>query len=176
MCVLPAWKKAVAHVKGAFKYLEDRLTDNCASPYHCQEQHRICGLLRAFNPSFAHGKVDRLWVQRLATLTCFAHIPNIADGMKNELPDYLQACRGLVIDHGDVGDFTTSVLKWWASHHKRFPMWAQAARIAFCLSPNSAACERVFSLLQCSFGANRDGSLADQVQASVMLRYNRSKR
>ena len=45
-----------------------------------------------------------------------------------------------------------------------------------CLSPNSALCERVFSLLQCTFGANRASSLADQVEVSMMLRYNRNKR
>eukprot|EP00967_Tisochrysis_lutea_P141058 scaffold258560_cov43-Tisochrysis_lutea.AAC.1 len=45
VCALPAWKKAIGHVAGAFTYLEDRLTDNCARPYGCKDQHRITGLL-----------------------------------------------------------------------------------------------------------------------------------
>ena len=81
---------------------------------------------------------------------------------------------GDVVDH--VPAFTKGVLMWWASNHTRFRVWAQAARIVMCLSPNSASCERVFSLLQCTFGANRASSLADQVEVSMMLRYNRNKR
>ena len=92
-----------------------------------------------------------------------------------QAPAYVQACRGVVYDRGDVKAFSQSVLKWWATHRTIFPTWALLARIAFCLSPNSAACERVFSLLTCVFGSNRDASLADQVEASVMLRHNRNK-
>ena len=45
-----------------------------------------------------------------------------------------------------------------------------------CLSPNSDSSERVFSLLTCMFGSERSSSLADQVEAAVMLRYNNNKR
>eukprot|EP00967_Tisochrysis_lutea_P028679 scaffold33450_cov37-Tisochrysis_lutea.AAC.1 len=49
---------------------------------------------------------------------------------------------------------------------------ALAARIAFSLTPNSAGCERVFSLVQCMFGSLQTASLADQIRAALMLRYN----
>ena len=68
------------------------------------------GLFRAFDPSFAYGKVDDLWVQRLADVTCLAHIPNIANDLKRELPDYLRACKGTKIEHGDVPASTKGVL------------------------------------------------------------------
>ncbi len=75
--------------------------------------------------------------------------------MKAEVPFYLSACSSasLVVDHGDVKEFTTKVLKWWALADKsKFPAWAVAARIVFSFTPNSAACERVFSLLKFIFG------------------------
>ena len=49
---------------------------------------------------------------------------------------------------------------------------AQAARIAFAISPNSGSCERVFSLLESMYGELQDRALADQLRAALMLRYN----
>ena len=37
-------RKLVGQVSGAFQYLEDRFTDNCAAPYACKEQHRRASL------------------------------------------------------------------------------------------------------------------------------------
>ena len=176
VCALPQWRKLVAKVKSAFDYLEDRLTNQCATPYWCREQHRITGLLRAFNPAFAYGKVDSAWVHQLADLPCFAHLPGVTHLLQSELSDYVVACRGTQFDHRDVKSFTSDVLAWWAANCTKFPTWAIAARIAFSLSPNSASCERVFSLLQCVFGPDRAKSLADQIEASIMLRFNSNQR
>eukprot|EP00967_Tisochrysis_lutea_P138668 scaffold250651_cov32-Tisochrysis_lutea.AAC.1 len=144
---LPEWPQLVACITGAFKYLENRLEDRCSTPFHCKDQHEMCGLLRAFNPAFAYGKVNELWVQRLAALPIFSHLPNVATKLEQERQDYLLACRGTSINHVDVKEFTHEVLLWWKSNHTKFPTWATAARITMCLSPNSASCERVFSLL-----------------------------
>ena len=63
---------------------------------------------------------------------------------------------------------------WWRTNHPRFPAWAEAARIAFALTCTSAASERVFSLVESMFGEDlKVSSLADQLQASTMLRYNK---
>ena len=67
------------------------------------------------------------------------------------------------------------VLAWWASNGSKFPAWAAAARIVFSFTPNSAAAERVFSLLKLFFGDTRMSALADLIQASLMLRYNQRK-
>ena len=53
-----------------------------------------------------------------------------------------------------------------------FPAWAQAARIVFALSPNSAACERVFSLLKRLFGEQQMDSLSDYLNAALKLNFN----
>ena len=36
--------------QGGFTYLENRLTNNCDSPYHLKVQHEATKLLRAFDP------------------------------------------------------------------------------------------------------------------------------
>ena len=54
-----------------------------------------------------------------------------------------------------------------------FPTWAKAARIIFAMSPSSAASERVFSLVNSMFGKEQLHTLADFVQGSLMLRYNK---
>ena len=65
-----------------------------------------------------------------------------------------------------------SPLRRWRTNGKSFPAWATAARIAFAISPNSAACERVFALLKSMFGEQQVSSLADILEAALMLRYN----
>ena len=51
-------------------------------------------------------------------------------------------------------------------------MWALAARVAFAISPNSASCERVFAKMKMLFGDNQMSSLADILEAALMLSYN----
>ena len=46
------------------------------------------------------------------------------------------------------------------------------ARIVFAISPDSASCERVFALLKNLFNEQQMSSLADYVQAALMLNYN----
>ena len=40
-------------------------------------------------------------------------------------------------------------------------------------TPNSAAAERVFSLLKLMFGDTQMTALADMIQAALMLKYNK---
>ena len=63
-------------------------------------------------------------------------------------------------------------MEFWAKNRDKFPTWSKAARIIFSLSPNSAACERVFSLLKLFFGEQQDSSLDDQIEVALMLAYN----
>ena len=44
--------------------------------------------------------------------------------------------------------------------------------MVFALTCTSAACERVFSMVDSMYGSDQLSVLADQVQAGVMLRYN----
>ena len=55
---------------------------------------------------------------------------------------------------------------------ERARAWALAARITFGLTPNSAACERVFSLVKNMFGEQQMSALSDYIRAALMLKYN----
>ena len=56
-----------------------------------------------------------------------------------------------------------------------FQHGADAARIVFAFTPNSAAAERVLSLLKAMFGDLQMETLADIIQTALMLRINKRK-
>lgn len=93
--------------------------------------------------------------------------------LKMELPTYLAMAKECQIDHSDVQCFTQQVLAFWkTTPRKELNELRKAARIVFAMTPNSAACERVFALLKNMYGDEKDNVLADHIQASLMLRYN----
>jgi hypothetical protein len=65
------------------------------------------------------------------------------------------------------------VLLFWRVKGLEIPVWREAARIELAIPPTSAASERVFALLKEMFGADQHHSLADYIQAAIMLRYNK---
>lgn len=93
--------------------------------------------------------------------------------LKFELPTYVSTAKDVEIDRSVPEVFTEQVLAFWRSTPKEeLKEWRKAARIVFGMTPNSAACERVFSLLAVMYGHEKDSVLADHIQASLMLRYN----
>ena len=94
------------------------------------------------------------------------------------MPACLTATHGVVIDHSEGKEshaFTEQVLHWWAVNGSKFPAWTEAAQIIFAFTPNSAAAERVFSLLKAMFGDQQMETLADIIQTALMLRINKRK-
>ena len=70
-------------------------------------------------------------------------------------------------------DYSDAILGWWRDNSSTFPAWALAARVVFAIAPNSASCERVFALLKNLFGEEQMTALADYLQTSLMLNYNK---
>ena len=168
-------KEIVAGLKKGYEYLEDRLhgPPRCDKRYDCSTMYEMLRLVRAVDPSFAANEpIDTAWVKDMAKIKPLAG-NGLIDMMVKELPDYLAAAKGVAFDHKDIDKFTENVLTWWRNHGTKFPSWALAARIIFAFSPNSAACERVFSLLEAMFTKEQHSSLADQIQAALMLKYNK---
>ena len=127
---------------------------------------------RTFDPSFAAQYIDAAWVDAFTTIPPLAgHVA----ALKRELPAYLSKCAGATFDHTDVAEFTKGVLLWWANNGKDFPTWALAMQIVGSFTPNSAAAERVFSLLKLMFGDLQMSALEDMIQAALMLTYNGRK-
>ena len=98
---------------------------------------------------------------------------DMLDQLKQEAPLYRAAAGSAgAFDKSSVADYTDAMLTWWRTNGGSFPAWALAARIVFASSPNSASCGRVFALLRNLFGEQQMRSLADYVQAALMLNYN----
>lgn len=114
----------------------------------------------------------------LANMTAVrAHVK--LEDLQAQLPAYLAAAaRAPPSSMEDVATYSENILHFWrfSTSDKSMSAWRSAARIVFAMSPNSATCERVFSLLDCMFGEGQKNSLADGLQAALLLRYNRAKR
>lgn len=134
--------------------------------------------MQVFNPFAAKRGclASESFVDGLADIPAFM-THNLIPGMKEELNKYIAEVEKINAEDepSDMSEFTSTVLKFWARNKSKFKAWATAAQIAFSLSPNSAACERVFSLLSNFYGANRQSALADEISASLMLAYNKRK-
>ena len=76
------------------------------------------------------------------------------------------AASASAFDKADPTAYTDAVLKWWRENCGGFKQWALAARIVFAISPNSASCERVFSLLKLMYG---DQQLSTRLQMRSAL-------
>ena len=155
--------------------LEDRLSGppHCEARYDCSEMYEMLRLVRAVDPSFAVAEqIGHAWMNDMAKIKPLS-ANDLISGMKSELPAYLAAAQGATFDHKNIDVFTVDMLTWWRNNGKKFPSWALAARIIFAFSPNSAACERVFSLLASMFTKEQHSALADQLQAALMLKYNK---
>ena len=87
------------------------------------------------------------------------------EDMKKVLPAYLTKAADL--------DRNVDPLEWWKDHSDDLPCWSAVAGKLLLVQPSSAAAERVFSLLQNSFGSYEDAACTDYIQASIMLQYNK---
>lgn len=167
--------KITAVLQDAFAYLEDRITGMChVSQYSCAHMYDVCRSVQLFNPVFAASHLTNRAVDLLYhTVKPLTHHVSL-ELLKAEIPAYLSAASEIEsIDVSDVATFTSQVLRFWRSASKTaLKQWCKAAMIVFSMSPNSAACERVFSLLENMYGDQQLNSLADTLQASLMLRYN----
>jgi hypothetical protein len=167
----------VTACEGAFKYLNDRLTGNCIDNYDCTQFYNVCRLVQIFNPPMAveigctDDRVRELHsdIKPLAEHTCLSRL-------LIEFPAFMAAAKATDasrFNRKDIDEYTLNIMSWWANHLTDFPEWCKAAQIIFAFSANSAACERVFSLLKSMFGDQQASVLGDFLQGSLMLRYNK---
>ena len=106
---------------------------------------------------------DALAIDSLAAFP-FLNTPSILSTLKQELPQYIAHSEDLSSDYDP--------LQWWKSKESVLPTWASCARQVLCIQPSSAAAERVFSLLQVSFGDCQGLALQDYIETALMLQYN----
>jgi hypothetical protein len=164
---------ALDSVRPAFTYLENRITNRCQENFHYGQTHSMFGCFRCFDPGRAYDlDIQDIDIDQLELEFPPIQVHGLAAGMKAMLSTYLSLGRDFETDRSSVEDFTRDVLRFWRVHGDSLGAWKQAARMAFCVSPNSATSERVFSALQDMFGSKQDRTLGDQVEAGLMLRFN----
>lgn len=133
-------------------------------------------MVRILDPGFASQRATPRAVEDF-----FNGVPPIREHtdlakLKQQLPAYQAAAVGMPdrIDRDDVDKFSDQVLDFWKNASRaQLGEWIKAARVIFSMSPNSASCERVFSLLQSMYGLQRARALSDHLQASLMMRFNK---
>ena len=118
---------------------------------------------RLFSPCKLHEM--RPDVQAIDSLVSFPFLSSEVPALIEEFPLYVAAAE-------DV-DSSYDTLLFWKRHEDTLPVWSRAARQVLLVQPSSAASERVFSLLQNSFGERQHSSLQDYIEASLMLQYNK---
>jgi len=118
--------------------------------------------------------INQTYIRSLAEIKPLARNDGeLIKSLERDYHLYLSAARGFSVDDSDVDVFTEAVLAWWKNHGSSTGSWREAAEIIFSLTPNSASAERVFSLLKSMFGDKQERCLADIVQSSIMLNYNK---
>ena len=100
----------------------------------------------------------------------FANNDTTIANLARELPQYLAVKEGVIVTSED------DKVSWWAAHRQTLPFWSAMVTRLLLIQPSSAAAERMFSLLSSASHSQQDRALQDYIEASVMLRYNRSKR
>ena len=118
----PEWTAAVNAVKDGYIYLENRITDNCQTPYHCSGPYEVCRVSQLFDPSFAVVNMTPNFVDELCAAV--PALGNAAAALKAELEAYrVEARTAPAMDHSDVHSFTEAVLEFWRTHGNKVCPW-----------------------------------------------------
>ena len=164
----------ISEIQKMFTYLHNRMHDNCAEPYKMSSNVALFKAVRMFDPKRA---VQLMTTARSIDVLA-AQMPlldehNLVARMKSELASYLLAAQPFDCDTSDIAEYTIQVLAFWKEHGKQWPALKTAARMVFAMSPNSASCERVFSLLKAFFGDGQDSLYADFIELALMRAFNK---
>ena len=171
---MPEWVRLTECIRQGLTYLHNRLTGNLPprdKPYDCSHMYEVLRLCQAFNPTWAVSNVKSELVDQLPAIVPLA---DMGPALQAERISYLSACQDHPIGPtDDMQEFTAAILAWWAQHGRQLPAWSSAAKIVFSMNCNSAAAERVFSMLTRMFGDSQDSALADYIQTALMLAFNK---
>ena len=149
---------AISCVQPGLRYYNDRLT-GCMQPP-----------LAAFKAARLFSPLKMKIIPDCSAVDCLSVFPFL-DGatlgnLKTELLQYIAAAEDVNLSYNP--------LELWKVHEPTLPAWSAAAKKVMLVQPSSAACERVFSLLNNSFHDQQQSSLLDYTETSVMMQYNKS--
>ena len=148
---------AMSCVKPGLDYFMEKFGDDSKPPLSQFKAMRYFSPSRIFEIQPSLSDIDAL------SNIPFLNEPLIIANLKEELPNYI--ARSTDVNPSDI-------IQWWKNNESVLPNWSAAAKKALLVQPSSAAAERVFSVLNNTFGSNQTNSLEDYVEAAVMLQYN----
>ncbi len=153
------WKShAFSCIKPGVDYFNNKFGSDTVYPLNVFKAGRLFSPSKVFEIKPTASDIDSLKDIK------FLDNPLIIAGLKEELPTYLAKAD-------DVSS-TIDILEWWKRNEVALPHWSAAAKKTLLVQPSSAASERVFSLLNNSFGFKQNSSLEDYVETSILLQYN----
>ena len=153
------------YVADAIRYFRQCINHQDGEFYPIMQMFKAVRMLcpkKAFSLNISRESVEQL-----------RHVPLLAEDaniheFQEELPAYLVAAQDAIIDEEHPR------LAWWKAHDN-LPAWQNAARAVYSMLPSSAPAERVFSLLQASTSSQQQWVLADHLDTSLMLQYDRAR-
>lgn len=167
-------------IGNALQYFNDRIMDKRAPQ---NERQRIA---RIFSPLWAKGNLVTLASVECLRAFRFVRHPKVApfvQKMKNEIAAYNALVdtippleERLVKDRNgkDVDSF--DIRAWWLSVKEKLPGFFQVLRALLTHAPNSAPPERLFSILNNTFGDQQTRAYEDYIEFSLMKQFNERTR
>ena len=145
-------------VQSGIDYFQKKFGDETQCPLAAFKAARLFSPPRVHEVQPVAADVD------LLSVFLFINVASV-EGLKAELPIYLVRAAHMNPQNFDA-------VEWWKQNEDQLPQWSLAAKMVFLVQPSSAASERVFSILNNSFGDRQQNSLEDYVESSIMLQYN----
>ncbi len=93
----------------------------------------------------------------------FFNDTGVITGLKEELPAYLAIANG--VNPPDI-------CEWWKNNKTVLPNWSAAAKKSLLVQPSSAASERVFSILNNTFGPKQNNTLEEHFRGLHRIMHN----
>eukprot|EP01043_Picozoa_sp_COSAG02_P025369 COSAG02_NODE_1423_length_12684_cov_35.530393_2_plen_227_part_00 len=168
-------RDVISGLKPAFDYLNNRLLGDCNRGLEYTSNLQMFKMFRIFDPARAVDlRITAADIDALGDAFPILKSANLLAGMKLDLPKYLQLGIGFATNRSHMREYTKDILRFWRQHGGELnDAWKFAARCVFSIPGSSAASERVFSLLKTMYPEQRGNALADNIEASLMLRYNK---
>ena len=144
-------------MKPGIEYFNQHLGDDLKMPMKIFKAARFFSPLKMNEIQPTAADIDCLKV--------FPFLTTAIELLQRELPTYLAKATDVSTE--------IEIWKWWQNNSEELPHWSSAAHKVFLIQPSSAAAERVFSILNNTFGSQQQSSLNDYIEASLMVQYNK---
>ena len=155
--------QAKACINPGFRFFQQKFSNEFHSVVRAFRSARLCCPIQVQQLRPTAASVEEL--RNFSFLDDDATIASLVD----ELPCYLAKADGVQMTS------ESDKIAWWSSNSETLPHWSAVVKKVLLVQPNSAAAERVFSVMESLFNGQHDSAVEETVEASVMLSFNGSQ-